>query len=1039
MSYVNNQLIECMRATSTEKTSLNNSNVAKFTNKLNQALVLNVGDQVSIERSFINGLGAGNQDTIQFSGKKIKPHKAKTQKYTKITGSYYQNKTFVSPYRMGYYLKYDVEEEETEPLEIKDNEASVIVGYYINSSNHPSYLQLPRRFASRYYNQSTSRGDWTESDTEESGLPLIGNSVEMSAYCYADWRLYQVGDHTYIKQRVDNSRFTLYLRKQVYYAKEMTNNLSNPPPPIPLIGARPQSLIPEYSSYAQYLRYRERKIINVDTGFSTPQNVAEQIKEQLNQSEEAETFEIGDNIDNKIKHTLTTTMKAETYKPFNVANVSEFSENGWDDYSRFLDPNVPMSNRILQYDASFYAVGVKRPEIWDAGRDFAGGKDNFTNSFNSIYKTIDINNRVNIDIYFEHEWNDAFLIYWKNLFEAQKLYPELWDDLDKLPAFYEFSAHEISVLTPERSAILHMATFGQADSIQDQPKVPHPINQWGEDGLRRTASSRATTGITATAPLFVRYDGSQKDYYVDKDLFTPDIEELWDDNKLVYGFAKPWYRNGRYYIRFTLKGVAKIPSYYFTGTTPAEGGNPAIPQSKIWGSEDLYLPNSGREIGYDWSWTAYGTACILPYSPQHEKSYEGQGITHGQSHWVEAVQNSTKQGIIPTIIYSTQSYLGANNPLLNYNTETNRFEFSQLHTAENLGNSWDAGDMNSGDLVAPPINPSAGDIVYKINPRIGYDGYSPTFKPYSVDARIQFADPDGANTLPDMIDWENDATHPTQDQLKLGRELNQRDISLSNENIEAYKIFDAWGGIYFDDMGYNEEEWEQNSLWGRLGFSWEQFNSQPSTDNLLDVRVSERNRYHLYRPTTNSIVDTTDTKAFYVNLYGAPLYSTAIGTAKIIQKQRWIVPANGPVYPNCSFTPNGFLQYYPALTQKTSSISIPARNLPKVQLNPFYTIRSNIIGYTDYLGSGEGGMRLNVVGIVDRYGAQGDFFYGSPSDITFTITKQTIISDIETEICNPDGSLADVNADCGVIYKVQRTMPPPQNIIEQILEQTQKK
>ena len=82
-------------------------------------------------------------------------------------------------------------------------------------------------------------------------------------------------------------------------------------------------------------------------------------------------------------------------------------------------------------------------------------------------------------------------------------------------------------------------------------------------------------------------------------------------------------------------------------------------------------------------------------------------------------------------------------------------------------------------------------------------------------------------------------------------------------------------------------------------------------------------------------------------------------------------------------------------------------------------------------------MRLNVVGIVDRYGAQGDFFYGSPSDITFTITKQTIISDIETEICNPDGSLADVNADCGVIYKVQRTMPPPQNIIEQILEQTQ--
>ena len=96
MSYVNNQLIECMRATSTEKTSGNESNVAKFTNKLNQSLILNVGDQVSIERSFVNGLGAGNQDTIQFSGKKIKPKRQKTQKYTIVNGNNFQDKTFVS-------------------------------------------------------------------------------------------------------------------------------------------------------------------------------------------------------------------------------------------------------------------------------------------------------------------------------------------------------------------------------------------------------------------------------------------------------------------------------------------------------------------------------------------------------------------------------------------------------------------------------------------------------------------------------------------------------------------------------------------------------------------------------------------------------------------------------------------------------------------------------------------------------------------------------------------------------------------------------
>lgn len=1025
MSYVNNQLIECMRATSTEKTSGNESNVAKFTNKLNQSLILNVGDNVSIERSFVNGLGAGNQDTIQFSGKKIKPRREKTQKYTKITPNNFQDKTFISPYRMGYYLGYTVTEEETEPLEIKDNEASVIIGYYITSNSHPSYLQLPRRFASRYYNQSNSKGDWDESDTSDSGLPLEGNSVDPVAFCYADWRVSKVGDAQYIKQRVDNSRFTLYLREKVFYAWETTNTATSPPTVSPIDGREIQSQNPVLTSYATYHRYREKKNINVDTGFSTPQSVADQIQQQLNQSKEAEIFEIGDPNATGIKHTLTTTMEAETYKPFNVAHVSGFTENGWDDFTRY--DTIATSNRIMEYEAQFYAVGVKRPEIWDAGRDAVGGE--LLKTFSYIAKTIEKNDSTNINIYTEFAWNEDNLKYLKNIFEAQKLYPELWDDLDKQGDYLEFSEAQMKTINPENSAFLHMSRYG--NSTLDATKVPHPAAVWGQDGLQRTAHPSGI-GRTATAPLFFKYDGNQKDFYVDKSLFTPNIETLWDENKLVYGFAQPWYRNGNYFISITNKGLPKVPFGFFTGRDPSVGV-----LDKIWGSEDLTLTEfSGRWIGYDFSWTAYGTACILPYSPQHEKSYEGQGVTHGNSHWVEAVQSADENSIIPTITYSTQSYLGANNPLVSYNTDTNRFEISQLHTAENVGNSWDAGDMGSGKLVAPPINPDGGDVVYKINPRIGYDGFAPTFKPYKVDQQIQFADPNSANSIAGMVDWDNP---PTQAQLQEGKDLNARDISLSNSNIEPYKIFDSWGGIYFDDMGYNIEEWEQNSLWGRMGFSWEQFNSDANENNVLDIRISDQNRFSLYRPTTNSIVDTTDTKAFYVNLYGAPLYSTAIGTAKMIEPVQWTIPGTGEVYPNCSFTAIAGLQYYPALTQKTSSLILSARNLPKLQLNPFYTIRSNIIGYSDYLGSAEGGMRLNVVGVIDRYGAQGDFFYGSPSDITFTITKQTIISDIETEICNPDGSLADVNSDCGVIYKVQKTMPAPQNIIEEILEQSQNK
>ena len=1028
MSYVNNQLIECMRATSTEKTSGNNNEVAQFTNKLNQSVILNVGDQISIERAFINGLGAGNQNTIQFSGRKQQAERNRTQKYTEIIPNNFQDNTRISPYRMGYYLGYEVQEKKNEISTIKDNESSITVGYYINSCNHPSYVQLPRRFASRYYGTSSIRGDWTESDTSDSGLPLAGQSVDPLAFCLADFKYYRTGDADYIKQKVDNSRFTLYLKEKVFYAWETTDSRYAPPVVTPIEGRDVVSGNEYLVSWAKYHRYREKKTINVDKGFNSPESIADQIHQQLNQSEAPETFNVQDPIDILTKHPITTTMKAETYKPFNVANINDFSSLYWDDFSRW--ETLGGSNNVVRYESSFYALGVKRPEIWDAGRDV----DDLSTTFNPIHRSISVSQRGSANITIDKEWTIENLTYFKNIFLAQKLYPELWDDLDKLPDYENYSSQQLFRLRPNTSAFLHMSRFESASLLADLPKVPTPIGYWGQDGLGRVPNATQT----ATAPIFFEYDETQKDKYISSDGFTPSIETDWNIDDRVFGFAIPWYdaTAQKYKIAVSIKKSAPIPFSFFTGTTPASGGNPAIPNSKIWGSEDLASSNAGRWIGYDWSFTAYGSACILPYNPAHETSFEGTQNGGSYYHYNTGLIATNEATVINTTIYNTQAYIGANNPILSFNNDTNKFEFSQLHLAENLGNSYDAGDMNSGKIISPPINPDAGDIVYKINPRVDYFGYSPTFKPYKVDVPIQYADPDGANSIAGLSNW----TLPLkQDELLLGSQLNQRDISVANDHIEPYKIFDAWGGIYLDDMGYNIEEWDEKSLWGRLGFSWEQFNSPSEIENMLNQRISQKNRYSLYRPTTNAEVDTTDTKAFVVNIYGAPMYSNTIGMCSVINPKKWTHPSSGPVYPHCTWgTEEGFT-YYPALTQKTNSLTLPARNLPKIQLNPFYTIRSNIIGYTEYLGSAEGGMRLSVVGIVDRYGAQGDFFYGSPSDITFTVTKQTIISDIETEICNPDGSLAEVDPDCGVIYRIQRNMPSPQNIIEEIIEQTQKK
>ena len=1019
MSYVNNQLIECLRQSSTENGAGNDENLSQFTNKLNQAVKLEVGDTISIERAFINGLGAGNQNTIQLSGRRMTPKKPKTQTYTVVQGSNYQDNTLVDPIRLDYYLSYNVSEVETDPLEIKDNEASVIIGYYLNSCNHPSYIQLPRRFAASQ-DLGNTYDYWNTDDSAAQGLPLVNQSVDTLSYCYHDWKYFRSGTVDELKQKVDNSRYTLYLREFVYYSADTTDTRTTPPTVTAIAGAKLSTTDPYLVSGAKYYRYKERKIIKVDKGFNTPQSIADQIKLQLNQSKPQETFEVRDPTDTLQKHAITTVIKAETYKPFNVANIHEFSDLFWTDFVQF--EGNPLQNSMVQYDSQYFAVGVKRPEIWDAGRMMDDPKF-------SILFSIKIADKQTSGIYIDLEWTLENLTYLKNLFEAQKLYPELWADLDKLPDYADRVPDVFKLeLIPSKSCFLHMSRYG-SDTTQPD-KIPHPVEHFGQDGI----GSTATPYNSATAPQFFTYDENQKDFFISSEFFPKHIGSEWDSTKYVFGFAQPFYDDpsDKFVIRLDTTFVGGISDGFFTGT------DGVTVNSKIWGTNDLSpvgQPKTipGRYIGYDKSWTAYGTACILPYSSHAGKSFEGQlnAQSAGNFHWADGFKERRTVNSESSLPYLTQAYLGANNPICDFNSETNRFEFSQLHIAENVGNTYNAGDMGSESIIPPPINADAGDVVYKINPRIGYDGFAPTFKPYNVDAQIQFADPDGPNSLPDMSIWENPPDINQQDQ---GAALNSRDISLPNEHIEPYKIFDAWGGIYLDDMGYNIEEWEQSSLWGRMGFTWDQFNSQPTKDNILDNRVSEETKYNLYRATTNAIVDTTDTKAFVVNLYGAPLYSTMLGGVKTVYSKIWQIPGAGAIYPHCTFVTGPRYSYYPALTQKTSSFVLPARNLPKIQLNPFYTIRSDIIGYTEYLGSAKGGMRLPVVGIVDRYGAQGDFFYGSPSDLSFTVTKQTIISDIQTAICNPDGSFADIDSECGVIYKIQKSMAAPQNIFQQIID-----
>ena len=117
-------------------------------------------------------------------------------------------------------------------------------------------------------------------------------------------------------------------------------------------------------------------------------------------------------------------------------------------------------------------------------------------------------------------------------------------------------------------------------------------------------------------------------------------------------------------------------------------------------------------------------------------------------------------------------------------------------------------------------------------------------------------------------------------------------------------------------------------------------------------------------------------------------------------------------------------------------MSIPSVNLSKSMIRPYYTIRSNIIEDTT---TNVNGALLPIVSVVDKYSAQGDFYFGNPSSITFTITKPTYISSITTSIHDPDGKFANVNNSSAVIYKINTQRPAPPNILEEILKEEKNK
>ena len=1063
--YVNTTLINCNRLASIESRSGNDSNPAVFTNPLEQSLRLDVGDKVSVERAFINELGAGNSQTIEFKGEAKGANPVST--YVKVNPLHYYRKmsnTYDPKYRLGYFRAFTAEEITGDEVELRDNLAPLVIGYYITANEYPNYIQHPRRFIAAEDARGGSGRDDPKCYTDKDGFNSGSCRFAINEDCvlFEDWtrRVAEHANNYIYKQKVDNTRYTLYVKDKVAYSK-----LDD------IAGATRIDVSQFPSKYhngiiqeATYLRYREKLDIEVNKGFNTPSAVASQITQQLTETKNEDIFQIYDNEFNV--RSITKTIETNTYKPINAQNIYNVNQTTLAAYTALDIPTSPafVDQNSIDYIATFGYIAVKRPEIFDAGRkmakDLANADDqpqirdptgavrlgslDAEEGFQTLFdrpidaaSTTNQNDAVTINIIY----NERNLGLIRDFFDTQALYPEIWEKLPETVFYGATNLGALTLPTIENSRFFHM-------NLLTTKPTANPRNETFGDDLYVDNGTNEMRHLTA--PVFFRYDKTQRDLFV-----PPTVHNGTVADGLSYGFAIP-----TRFPQYNAAGVRQDDIFLITIVNDGVGGIPAAFYSEDTSPVDPNFKSieEGRRIGYDHHASAYSTAIITPYSG-YTKCDIGVAVSFQDPNGANLpeilefpnttnfIRAATNLNLVTDFNpYQTMTYIGANNPEIRYNTETNRFELSRFHTANNIGNQRNANAgasqvnsksrtpaqaYNERNIATPAINQDAGDTVYKINPRPPQFGFSPTFKPYGRENQAY-----RTNTFPETAKETQQSTAG----------LNTQKYNGFNPAIEPYKVFDSHGGIYIDNWGFDVDNWD-DSLWDILGFDFNATNAPASTKNVLTKRVDNENSDLLYRPTTNAEVVQTDTKNYITNEYGAVMYYTSLPYPSCIVDYRARVGGG-----NFLFTTVGDeegtdrnnpvkqkpLELWSEVDVLTQSTNITATNIQKAVLRPYYTIRSDILEGHSAIGGNPTGANLPIISIVDKYSGASDYFLGNPSDLQFTITKPTMIADITTSIHDSDGRYANVNKTSAVIYKVEKLKKTPTDILQDIMQEGEK-
>ena len=845
----------------------------------------------------------------------------------------------------------------------------------------------------------------------------------------------------------DNSRYTIFRAKKLFRTAEAafandlnkrsllgggaTNQPVNTPRDSPeyfdAVDLRDPAILYDWD------QVRNLVVLSSKQGFNKPSDVATELTEQLNQRGEAIEKKVIHKVESYsgpvtqkfVEKTLYKYYESPCYKGYNCA-TNIWNDDNWYDFTSVAGSTDAQLDNAHTYMSMYQHIGIKRPELHIQGRATNASQGFLKPARHGDGGDTPINSQcLNLGL----RWDEPTLTKLNELFKVQAKYPELFTGITQHGPHSEVSKLNWKI-TPGNHRFLHFNkqddetndTFFAQGSHRHNPRSTLGYDLYGYNAQELNDTSVVTNPIPNQ--LYYHYDETMATYPVFFD-FNPDTEDkgmddvgycedggggVADFNDLAYGWARK--------MRIAGSVHSSGSDVFFIGVQFTKTGN-GVPEFLYNGLSHIALStiqgNDGRRFGWDYHFSAYGNPCMVLYNGLVNNTADALGgFCYDEKEYYRVMSTLNDKNASGTITSTDRDtaamyhllQLGADNPAIGYDTNEERFYFSNLHISERLGNPSDAGRTPSSDGAADGVsaNPNADVACYKINKRMLGTNYCPNVSPYSTALNINASITVG---------------YPTQQ-------------GFSN-NLEPFTPYGEQGGMFIEEVAVPEEIWKNNLL-GVLGFSYEQFNN---TDTTRQVSIKDRfNATNLKSLTTQAPINIEDLTSWNKNGFGNTIFGLTPG---LIYERS--LSKKGANEQHIGILPPATIE----LPDNANSTRITAVDLPTKTARPYYAIRSNIIpqnqfigGNGDYTLATAGAVNRPVVAIVNKINGYGDFYSSESQQLTFTNTEKRVITTIKTSIHDPDGSYSKVNQSSSVIYKIMKTLQIDLTPVKTLLESKNK-